>query len=125
MLEIQAQILAIYKFSPGADLPSEIFDAEFFSITRTAEELSVVVSNDVSLSAEHVERDWRALKVCGPLAFSLVGILAQLSTLLASGGISIFAISTFNTDYILLKSEKLAQGIDLLAQAGHQVSPIL
>ncbi len=120
-LEIQPHTLTIYKFPPKTEILSEIFTAEFFSITRTTDELSVVLSDDILLFAPHIEKGWRALKVRGQLDFSLVGILAQLSTLLASGGISIFAISTFDTDYILLKSEKLTLAIDVLQQAGYRI----
>jgi len=120
-LEVQPYALTIYKFPPNAEIASEIFDAAFFSVTRTADELSMVVSDDVLLFAPHTEKDWRALKVQGQLDFSLVGILAKLSTLLASAGISIFAISTFDTDYILVKTKKLTQAITALRQAGYQV----
>lgn len=70
-----------------------------------------------------VERGWRALVVAGPLDFALVGILASLSNTLAVAGVSIFAISTFDTDYILVKEEKLGVALASLTAAGHVVEP--
>ena len=68
------------------------------------------------------ERGWRALKVQGPLAFSMVGVLAELSSLLAGAGVSIFVLSTFDTDYLLVKEEKLEAAVRALIEAGHQVN---
>jgi hypothetical protein len=68
-----------------------------------------------------VERGWRAICVAGPLDFALVGILASLSTTLASAGVSIFAISTFDTDYILVKEQSLGDACAALAAAGHDI----
>lgn len=68
------------------------------------------------------ERDWRALKIEGQLDFALTGILASIATPLADAGISIFALSTFDTDYVLVKTEKLQQAINVLQSAGHQIA---
>ena len=73
----------------------------------------------------HAERGWCALKVQGPLDFALVGVLAALATVLADAGVSIFAISTFDTDYILVKEEKLSASLQALRQAGHIVNGVI
>ena len=75
-------------------------------------------------SYTQVERGWRAICVAGPLDFALVGVLASLSGTLASAGVSIFAISTFDTDYILVKEDMLGAAREALAAAGHQVGPL-
>jgi hypothetical protein len=67
------------------------------------------------------EGPWRALKVAGPLAFAWVGILAALSTCLAESGVSLFALSTFDTDYLLVKAQDLSKALSALEQAGHRV----
>lgn len=70
----------------------------------------------------HAERGFRALKVVGPLDFSLVGVLASIAMPLAQAGISIFAISTFDTDYILIREQQLPSAVAALREAGHEVS---
>ena len=105
--------------------------ADFFFIGRTDEELSLVCRTDEELSLvcrtedvpeKTVERDdgWRGFRIEGVLDFSLVGILSKLSTILAENGIGIFAVSTYNTDYILVKAENFDRTMDVLA-AGYEV----
>ena len=94
----------------------------FSSITRTSDELSIVCpQSNVPIGIE-CEKDWRCLKVEGKLEFSQTGILASLATPLANAGISIFAISTFDTDYLLVKEEKLEMTNGVLISAGHQLN---
>lgn len=89
---------------------------EFVSVTRTAEELSIVCEAGVE-----GRRGFRCLKVEGPLDFSLTGVLASLANPLARAGVPIFAISTFETDYILLEEAHLDRAITALEQDGHSV----
>lgn len=105
-LEVLSGHFSITKLDPAAPVP-----ADFFSVTRTPDELSVV--------RETPDGDWRCLKVEGPLDFSLVGILASLAEPLARARISIFAISTFDTDHILVKGDKVDAAIAALESAGH------
>jgi hypothetical protein len=81
--------------------------------------LQEAVPDDVSC-----ERGWRGLRVCGPLAFSLVGVLAGLLSPLAEAGIRVFVLSTFDTDYVLVKEETLEQAIQALEMAGHRIERI-
>ncbi len=94
----------------------------FWSLTRTAEEVSLVMAegNLVPAGAE-VEGDWRLMRVAGTLAFSLVGILAQLTQVLADAKVSIFALSTYDTDYLLIKSEHLSTALEALKDANYPV----
>jgi uncharacterized protein len=105
---------AICRLPADAEVP-----ARFFSVTRTADELSVVCAEDAAPAGARCEGGWRVLQVAGPLEFSLTGVLAGIAAPLAEAGVSIFAISTFDTDYVLVKEEKLAQAIDALRRAGH------
>ena len=91
------------------------------SVTRTAEELSVVCEQAGVPANIQAERDWRALRIKGTLDFSLTGILANIAFPLANAGISIFAVSTFDTDYVLVKAERLGEAVSALTAAGHRV----
>lgn len=97
-------------------------EKEFFSITKTEDEISVVMLQDKISSDVKVEKDWRILKVEGTLDFSLIGILAKISEILAKNSISIFVISTFNTDYILVKEEKVEKAILVLSEEAYEIS---
>ena len=107
----------------GAADPIPLWAAEgiLSSITRTAEELSVVCSAAAIPANVQAERAWRGLRVAGRLDFSLTGVLASLAAPLAAGNVSIFAVSTYDTDYILVRSHALAAALDCLRAAGHQV----
>jgi hypothetical protein len=94
---------------------------EFVSITHTADELSIVCAEEHVPSGVKADREWRALKVEGPLDLALTGILASLANPLAEAQINIFAISTFDTDYLLVKEYNVARACDVLRQAGHVV----
>lgn len=91
----------------------------FTSVTRTPEELSVVCSQDAVPEAVTAERGWRCLVVAGPLDFALTGIAASLAAPLADAGISVFFVATFDTDYLLVKEDRLADATAALERAGH------
>lgn len=128
-LTIQPFELAVAKLPPGDQIPAWATSSAFFSITRTADELSLVVCDAAIPQATPdgmaVERGWSAFKVDGPLDFELVGILSSIAHALATwqGGISLFAISTFDTDYVLVKTAELRQAAIALVKAGHLVGP--
>ena len=102
-------------------IPDWAQKSNFFSITRTSDELSIVCSQDDIPNEIKCEKDWRILKIEGPLDFSLIGILASISTILAQTGISIFAISTYDTDYILVKNNDIDNAISLLIKERYDV----
>jgi len=113
---------SVCRLKPSDPLPTWATNGPFCAITRTAEELSIVCPDASVPDGVVQEPGWRLLKVAGPLDFSLVGVLASLVTPLAQAGISIFALSTYDTDYLLVKKERLAQTLAALQQAGHQVT---
>lgn len=113
--------LGVCKLDKKDSIPQWAFNSEFFSITKTQEELSIVCREDIIPNHIKFEGHWRALKVEGPLDFSLIGILASISSILASANISIFAISTFDTDYILLKEDNLNKALEILGNNGYKV----
>jgi uncharacterized protein len=114
--------LAICRLSAGAPVPGWTPTAgSLVSITRTVEELSVVC-DEARVPAEVVaERGWRALRVTGPLDFALTGVLAALAAPLAAAGVSIFALSTYDTDYVLVREADVELAMAVLAGAGHTV----
>ena len=102
-------------------IPKWAQNSDFFSITKTCDELSIVCSEDDIPIDIKCEKDWRILKIEGPLDFSLIGILASISTILAQSGISIFAISTYDTDYILVKNKNIGDAIQALTKERYEV----
>ena len=113
-LTLLPQTLAVCRLDTNAPIPSWVEGDRYFSVTRTDDELSVVCTQERVPEGVEAERDWRIFKVEGPLPFHLTGVLASLATPLGEAGISIFAVSTFDTDYFLLKAEKLEEAKKIL-----------
>ncbi len=111
----------IHRFSPQSGIPVEVLDSSLLSITKTEDELSIVCDASIVLSSDTQECDWSCLKVLGPLDFALTGILATLSSALAEVDISIFAISTYDTDYILVKTDMLQLAVQTLKNHGYRI----
>ena len=98
--------------------------AGFYFIGRTDEEISLVCRTEcVPENTEKREDGWRAFRIEGTLDFSLVGILAKISGILAENGIGIFAVSTYNTDYILVKADRFDRTVQVLEEAGYGIVP--
>jgi hypothetical protein len=118
-LSIFENLFTIHRFPPNHEIPNQVSESQFYTISRTEDELSIVCSSNLQLNSKKSETDLSCIKVEGPLDFSLTGILAKISTILAEAEISIFAISTFDTDYILVKSEKLPFAREALLKSGY------
>ena len=112
---------AVCKFGPRALVPAWIDGGNFWSVARTTEELSIVCEERLIPSGVHAETGFSCLKVVSPLDFSSVGVLAALTGALAASGISVFAISTFDTDYVLVKEEFAESALKTLQAAGHEL----
>ena len=108
------------RLAPEEPVPAALDESILSSVTRTPCELSIVCQESAGLPGL-VEPGWRCLVVEGTLEFDQVGILASLARPLAAAGVSIFVLSTYDTDYLLVKEEKLVLAIDNLRAAGHQV----
>src|SRR5215218_2539276 len=126
-LDVLTERLSVFRFAPDADVPEWAVRAgSFGSVTRTADELSVVCATarlpSTPLPASTAREDgWRALKVVGPFAFTEVGVLLQVVAPLAAAGISVLAMATFDTDYVLVQETQLASAVAELRRAGHTV----
>ncbi len=118
-LNILENLFTIHRFPPDHEIPDQVRQSDFYSISKTEDELSIVCGSSIRLNSENLETGWSCIKVSGPLDFSLTGILADISAILAEAGISIFALSTFDTDYILVKSEKLSIAREVLLSSGY------
>jgi hypothetical protein len=120
-IEILPDNYSIYRFKSGSEIPDWIYKSEFYSITKTNEETSVVAFQTDDAAGLKCSRDWRVLKIAGPLDFSLVGIVADVTSTLKDKNIPVFIISTYDTDYILIKQNDLIAGIIALEERGHNI----
>jgi aminoglycoside 6'-N-acetyltransferase I len=108
---------AVCKLPTGSPLPPWATAADLFSITRTADELSVVCRQEAVPEGVVSERDWSCLWMAGTMPFSLVGVLASLTTPVARAGVGVFAFSTFDTDYLLVKADEFRKAVAALRGA--------
>jgi len=113
----------VAKLPAGSAVPPIQPEGELFSITYTPEEVSIVCLEHEAPKGSEVERNWRALKVQGPLEFALKGVLVSLLQPLAEAGVSACAVSTYDTDYILVPQYHLSQALQALEIAGHRLTP--
>ena len=120
-LSILPAPVAVCRLDADAPLPAWIRGA-FTTVTRTADELSIVCDNDAVPSDIQAERGWRVLKLEGPIPFEMTGIAAALLAPLAVARISVFLISTYDTDYLLLKAEVFARAVEVLRGAGYEIA---
>lgn len=113
--------LAVCRLPAGSPQPDWARSGALTAVTWTADETSVVCAASVVPEGTPAETGWRALQVAGPLDFGLTGVLAALATPLAEAGVSIFAISTYDTDYVLVREEALEDAAGALEAVGHRV----
>jgi uncharacterized protein len=111
--------LAVCKLGLNEPLPAWAVGGEFLALVRTPQEVSVVCGETRVPKDALAERGWAAIELAGPFDFALTGILASALNPLAEAGIGIFAISTFDTDWILVKHERLEEAVRALIAAGH------
>jgi len=117
VLELMTESLSIVRLKPDAPLPGWA-GGTWWSMTRTPEELSVVCETGMVPPGVSCAGPWRALKVRGPLDFALTGVLDRIAGPLAAAGISLFAVSTYDTDYVLVRRERVDEAIACLREAG-------
>lgn len=124
-LHVLSNIFAILKQSPDKHLPATLqYENSFLSVTYTEEEVSIVCQErfiPADFQGEK-EKGWRIVKVKGILDFSMTGILTALTIPLSEVNISVFVISTFNTDYLLIKQEALGDAVEIWKSQGHEIT---
>lgn len=115
---MRTEQLAVCRLPAGSAWPMPPGDGSFLSVTEGDGELSIVCPFDLVPAGARVETGWRALTIVGPLEFSMVGVIGRLATALAVAGLSVFVISTFDTDHILVKADTLDQAVATLRDDG-------
>jgi hypothetical protein len=115
------QKFAVCRLGPEVSLPAWATEGDFFSVTRTADELSLVCCQNSVPEGTRCERDWRCLRIAGTIPLSVVGVVAGLTTALAASGISVFVVSTFDTDYLLVKERDWEAALEALGGRGYLV----
>ena len=120
VLSVLSETFTIHKLSPDESIPEEILNCNYYSVSKTEYELSLVCSEVIEVQSLQSSKGWKCIKVAGPLDFNQTGILAGISDILTKENISIFAISTFDTDYILVRTQDLSSARTTLRQAGYK-----
>ena len=120
-LTVLDHTFAVCRLAPDAVVPEWAWTGEVACVTRTRDELSVVCRDELVPSGVLREPGWRCLRVRGPLPFSLTGVFARIAQPLADAGISLFAVMTYDTDYVMVKDEVLREAVGALLSAGHEV----
>ena len=121
ILQLLKEKYGVCRLAETSSIPEWAKTSDFFSITKTYDELSIVCLEANIPEDIKYEKDWRILKIEGQLDFSLIGILSEISTILAQNKISIFAISTYDTDYILVKDKDIKNAIASLIKERYEV----
>ena len=122
VLEVLPGLLAVCRLGPSQPVPEWVLRLPFWSMTRTEDEISIVLPEALASPAWRQETGFRALKVRGPLDFGLIGVMARLTVALATAHVSLVAISTFDTDYVLVRDSDLARAVEALQAAGCAVA---
>jgi len=120
-LQLHSTVFSIHSLDVDSPIPSDLFKQNIFFISKTYDELSIVCPSSFNIDSLDAEHNWLALEVVGPLGFSLTGIMANISGVLASASISIFALSTYDTDYVLVKKQRIDDAIKTLKKDGYTV----
>jgi hypothetical protein len=115
------ELYAVVRCDPDAPVPDWANGGHFWSVTRSDSELSIVCREDDVPADASAERGWCALELAGPLDFSLTGVVSALVVPLADAEVPIFVLSTFETDYLLVREHDLQRSVEALTRAGHEV----
>lgn len=123
-LQLLPQRLSVTRFPPDEPIPEWAYGGSFFSVTRTDEELSIFCDSDRIPEDVSAVGGWRAFRVAGQLDLALPGIISQLAMPLAARQISIFSLSTHDTDYMLVSERQLDDAREILLRAGHEIEDV-
>ncbi|GFD83985.1 ACT domain-containing protein [Alteromonas marina] len=121
-LLVRESLFTIHSLDPQSNIPASVLNSPLFFLGKTEDELSIVVPDSVEVDSLDSDEGWRALELLGPLHLSMVGIMAQIGEVLASAKVAIFVVSTFETDFFLVKDKKLRVAIRALKEAGYSVN---
>ncbi|MFD5824674.1 ACT domain-containing protein [Lentzea sp. NPDC060358] len=124
IVDVRPGEYTVTRLAPDAAVPAGLLDLTdvLVSVTRTPDELSVIAPSSFAAGGGGEEKGWRLLTVRGPLEFTLTGIMAALAGELAAAGVSLFALSTYDTDHLLVKQTDLGRAVVALRAAGHELA---
>tara|TARA_B100001063_G_scaffold237066_1_gene257565 strand:+ start:508 stop:897 length:390 start_codon:yes stop_codon:yes gene_type:complete len=120
-LAVLPQPFTIHSLDGDSTIPANVLQSPLFFLGKTEDELSIVIPSTVDVDSLDSDEGWRALELLGPLHLSMVGIMAQIGAVLAAVKVAIFVVSTFETDFFLVKDNKLADATKALKNAGYTV----
>lgn len=120
-LQVLPDTYAIHSLGPQHSIPPAVLACDIYFIGKTHDELSLVVPQSLCIEADESDENWRVLEVLGPLNLSMVGIMAEIGGVLAKAKVSIFVVSTFETDYFMVKQNTLDSAVDSLIKAGYKI----
>jgi len=120
-LRLLPETVAVCRLAPDRPVPAWATRGSFYSVTQTADEISIVCPQDAVPADVQVEGGWGILQVEAPLDFALTGVLAALTVPLAQAGVSVFVLSTFDTDYLLVREQDISSAVGALRAEGYQV----
>ncbi|WP_440053255.1 ACT domain-containing protein [Pseudoalteromonas sp. T1lg65] len=118
-LQLLKQEFTIHSLDNDATVPAAVLACDVFFIAKTSDELSIVCPSSIEVDSFAAESQWRAFEIIGPLGFSLTGIMANISGVLAKANVSILTISTYDTDYILVKQNQIQTAEKALTKDGY------
>ena len=118
-LKILEGEFSIHRLVPDIVIPPQVYESEFYSIVKTDDEISIVCDSSIQLHAEKSNAGWKCIKFVEVLDFSLTGILNKITSILANSKISMFALSTYNTDYLLVEMSNILKAKQALITAGY------
>lgn len=123
-LSALSERFAVVRLPPASGVPPLPLGGLLLALTVTPEEVSIVCAEDAAPAGGETSPGWRALRVAGDLDFSLVGIMANLTHALAQAQVSVFALSTYTTDYLLVREAQFEQALEALRAAGHTITGV-
>ena len=110
-LKILNDEYAMHQLPPDGKIPEDVFKADFYSVTRTDDELSIIAPAKIPIKSNKVETDYSCMQLIGEFEVLTTGIWASITTTLADAGISVLAVTTYNTDYFLVKTSQLKKAV--------------
>jgi len=118
-LKILNDEYAMHQLPPDGKFPKDVFKADFYSVTRTDDELSIIAPAKIPIKSNKVETDYSCMQLIGEFEVSITGVWASITTTLADAGISVLAVTTYNTDYFLVKTSQLKKAVAAFKKNGY------
>ena len=119
-LKLYEDTYQITRLPFNSEIPAGIYNGEFYSIGKTDDELSIICTDEISFTCEESDNDWRIFKFVESMDLNLIGIAAKITSVLANANVNIMVVSTYNTDFVMVKNDKLEIAVNALKSAGYE-----